>query len=57
MGGVLAWLDALPLPTQIFFGLFLVFIALPIATLTVLQFIESVRSLRSGSAKDPDKDR
>lgn len=45
----LAWFSSQSIWTQVFFGLFLVFIALPIATLTVLQLVESVRSSRESS--------
>ncbi|MDY6983954.1 MAG: hypothetical protein SV422_12775 [Pseudomonadota bacterium] len=44
--GVVDWFVALPGFTQIFFGLFLFMMAIPIATLTVFQFVESLRGLR-----------
>ena len=58
--GVVDWFAALPVFTQIFFGLFLFTMAIPIATLTVLQFIESLRILRGASSRgknEPDNDK
>jgi hypothetical protein len=46
---LIAWFSSQSLWTQIFFGLFVVFIAIPIATLIVLQFVESVRSTRESA--------
>ncbi len=54
-GDLIAWFKALPPWTQIFFGLFAVFMALPIATLTILQLIESLRYLL-GSPRTPPGD-
>jgi hypothetical protein len=48
-GDLIAWFSSQSLYTQIFFGLFVVFIAIPIATLIVLQFLESVRSARESA--------
>jgi ABC-type antimicrobial peptide transport system permease subunit len=42
----LEWFSSQSPWRQIFVGLFVVFIALPILTLTVLQFFESLRSSR-----------
>jgi hypothetical protein len=46
---LIAWFSSQSIWTQVFFGLFVVFIAIPIATLIVLQFIESVRSTRESA--------
>jgi hypothetical protein len=44
-----AWFDSLHFYGQVFVGLFVVFIALPIVTLIVLQFLESIRSSREST--------
>jgi hypothetical protein len=49
MEGVQEWFSSLNIYGQIFVGLFVVFIALPIATLIVLQFIETLRSSREST--------
>ena len=53
---LLEWFSAQSMWRQIFIGLWLVFIALPMATLVVMQFIESLRSTRE-SAKNYGKPR
>jgi hypothetical protein len=53
--GVLEWFDSQPAETQIFIGLFVLCMAMPIALLTLLQLVESLRNLRSGFRKR-DKD-
>lgn len=52
-----AWFDSMNIYGQVFFGLFLVFILLPIATLIVLQFIESIRSSRESTRNYGDSQR
>jgi hypothetical protein len=54
------WFSSQSMWRQVFIGLWLVFIALPIATLTVLQFLESIRGLQtstkpSAEPRDDDK--
>ena len=46
-GDLVQWFGSLPPLTQIFFGIFLFLVAIPIATLIVFQLIDSLRSLRS----------
>lgn len=46
ISGIVAWFAALPGLTQVFVGLFVLLMAIPIATLTVMQFLESLRMLR-----------
>lgn len=58
-GGLIEWFVALSVWQKGFVGLFVVFIALPIAALTVLQFVETLRSSREstrnyGSARNED---
>jgi hypothetical protein len=45
-GDLFAWFRSLSPFTQIFFGLFLVLVAIPIATLIVMQCIGTLRYLR-----------
>ncbi|MGV3593505.1 MAG: hypothetical protein ACO1PZ_17610 [Gammaproteobacteria bacterium] len=55
--GIVAWFAALPGLTQVFVGLFVLLMAIPIATLTVMQFFESLRMLRElAKAKRHRKD-
>lgn len=56
ISGMVAWFDSLPLFTQIFFGLFTVLMALPIATLIVFQAIESLRTLARAAAAQRKRD-
>ncbi|MEY4640643.1 MAG: hypothetical protein RLZZ227_637 [Pseudomonadota bacterium] len=44
-GDLLAWFRSLSPFTQVFFGLFLVMVALPIATLIVMQLVDTMRYL------------
>jgi hypothetical protein len=53
---IVAWFEALPLSTQISFVVFFIFIALPIATLILLQFLESLRRLRELSTMERRRD-
>lgn len=46
VSGIVEWFAALPGLTQVFVGLFVLLMALPIATLTVMQLLESLRMLR-----------
>lgn len=46
-----AWFESMNIYGQVFFGLFVVFIALPIVTLIAMQFIESIRSSRESTQK------
>jgi hypothetical protein len=58
-GDVWLWFRSLSPFAQVFFGLFLVMVALPIATLIVMQFIETLRYLREAPAaarKRPKQD-
>ena len=57
ISGIAEWFRALPLFTQIFFGLFLVLVALPIVTLTVFQFFESLRILRGNAEARRERDK
>ncbi|HEY0962591.1 MAG TPA: hypothetical protein VGE69_09555 [Pseudomonadales bacterium] len=58
ISGIVEWFAALPGLTQVFVGLFVFLMAVPIATLTVMQFMESLRVLRELSkAKRSRKDR
>lgn len=56
LSGLAAWFDSLPLFTQIFFGLFAVLVALPIATLIVFQAIETLRTLGRATAAQRKRD-
>lgn len=56
-GGLVEWFTALPLATRIFFGIFLLFIAAPIATLIALQFMESIRSLNVTRVSRQERDK
>jgi len=60
-GDAIAWFSSQSMWRQIFIGLWLVFIAFPIATLVVMQFIETLRSSRDstrnyGERRDDDKE-
>lgn len=63
-GDLIEWFAALPAFTQIFFGLFLLLVAIPMATLIAFQFIETLRGLaglrnskRSATKNDRKKPR
>ena len=47
--GMAEWFGTMSLYQQVFVVLFVVLVALPIATLIIFQFVESLRSLRSSS--------
>ncbi len=51
MADARAWFESMNIYGQVFFGLFVVFIALPMVTLIVMQFIESIRSSRESTQK------
>jgi hypothetical protein len=53
-GDLVEWFNSLPPLTQIFFGMFVLLTAIPIATLIVFQLLDSVRSLWSPGAGSSD---
>jgi ABC-type spermidine/putrescine transport system permease subunit II len=61
LSGMVEWFGSQSTGTQVFFGIFLFFIAMPIVTLVVFAFVDSVQGLRAMSAKnakqESDKDK
>ena len=57
LDGVERWFDSLPFFQQVFFGLFVVLVALPIATLILFQFIETLRGIGQASRTAKRRDR